>query len=76
MINHVIGNVGFQDSLTNGIWVQSQNINISEIISSNCPEPGKSKKVFHLEASALKSFDKLHHQQKIELKFLEFRIRI
>ena len=34
------------------------------------------KKVFHLEESALKSFDKLHHQQKIELKFLEFRIRI
>lgn len=34
------------------------------------------KKVFHLEASAMKSFDKLHHQQKIELKFLEFRITI
>lgn len=34
------------------------------------------KKAFHLEASALKSFDQLHHQQKIELRFLEFRIRI
>ena len=34
------------------------------------------KKVFHVEASAMKSFDKLHYQQKIELKFLEFRITI
>lgn len=30
------------------------------------------EKVFYLEVSFLKSFDKLHNQKNIELKLLEF----
>ena len=41
MINHVKGNVGFPASPTNGIWGQSQNTKISEIISNNCHELGE-----------------------------------